>query len=57
MVIAWYFLPDHAEHRCEGMGLNCLFLSSAVCVELGFPCDADDVWLVRNNDPRACHAV
>jgi len=57
MAIAWYFAPDHAEHRCVGMGLNCPYLSSALCKELKFPCDADDLWIVRNNDPRAWHAA
>lgn len=49
--------PNHAEHRCIGLGLNCPYLSTPLCDELGFRCDADDLFLVRNNDPREWHAA
>ena len=39
------------------IGLNCPYLLSGTCAELRFPYDADDLWLVRNNDPRAWHAA
>eukprot|EP00927_Polykrikos_kofoidii_P059337 TRINITY_DN54510_c0_g1_i1.p1 TRINITY_DN54510_c0_g1~~TRINITY_DN54510_c0_g1_i1.p1 ORF type:complete len:422 (+),score=54.20 TRINITY_DN54510_c0_g1_i1:115-1266(+) len=57
MAVAWFFGPDHADHRCEGMGVNCPYLPSAICKELGFRCDADDFWIIRNNEPRAWHAA
>lgn len=57
LAVAWYFGPNHAEHRCIGLGLNCPYLSTPLCDELGFRCDADDLFLVRNNDPREWHAA
>jgi len=54
MAIAWFFSPDHKEHVCVGMGLNCPYLPSSICLAEHYPCDAEEIPLVHNNDPRKC---
>lgn len=57
LAVAWFFSPDHKEHRCVGMGVNCPYLSTPLCKELGFRCDADDMYMIRNNDPTKWHSA